>query len=91
MACGLPEKRATSIRKELEDMAPGGGDDDKVLGESSMSGQLQPKLEFHDVPKVMRQVADIFANQVASRLSAVGDRVEGVSEEDTWPGTVPSG
>ena len=82
VACGLPEKRATSIQKEYEGVAPHKG------ANASRPGQQWPELQFSDVPSVMRRVADSFANQVASRLPGVDGRVENVSEPSIWPGVV---
>ena len=80
MACGLPERKATSIMKEYQAMEPDKGSNPEVLGPPREPGQRRPVLQFYDVPRVMRQVADGLANQVASRLSGVDGRVEKVTE-----------
>ena len=87
IACGLPEKKATSIQKEYQDIVEDNGTITKGLGSPSAP---EKRLQFHDVPRVMRQVADTFANQVASRLSGVDGQVESVTEQSVWPGTAPT-
>ncbi|CAF9933230.1 hypothetical protein IMSHALPRED_009105 [Imshaugia aleurites] len=88
VACGLPEKKATSIKEEYQDMEPDKGPNAKVLGPPSVPGKRRPVLQFYDIPRVMRQVADGFANQVAARLSGVDGKVENVTENGLWPGEV---
>ncbi len=90
VACGLPDKKATSIQKEYEEIVPDKGVNTRALGPPSVPGERRPVLQFYDVPRVMRQVADGFANQVASRLSKVDGRVETVTEKSILPRTVPS-
>ncbi|KAL9066518.1 MAG: hypothetical protein Q9161_007493 [Pseudevernia consocians] len=80
VACGLPEKKATSIKKEYQNMMLDKGPNAKVLG------KYQPVLQFYDVSRAMRQVADSFAYQVVSRLSGVNGRVENVTEKSVWQG-----
>ena len=89
VACGLPEKKATSIQKEYQDMAPDKETNIEVLGPPKTPGERRPVLQFDKVPRVMRQVADLFANQVASRLFGVDGRVENVTENSVWPGIIP--
>lgn len=86
VACGLPEKKATSIKKEFQSMTLDKGV--RVLGPPSVPGKPWPVLQFYDVSRAMRQVADSFAHQVASRLSGVNGRVlvENVAEDRVWPG-----
>ena len=91
IACGLPEKKATSIEKEYQNIVMDHPEIAKGLGSPSGPGKQCPVLQFHDVPRVMRQVADIFANQVASRLSGVGGQVENVTEQSLCSGIMPSG
>lgn len=86
VACGLPEKKATSIKKEYQDMKPEKGPNAKALGPPRVPGKRRPVLQFYDLSRLMRQVADSFATQVASRLSGVDGRVENVSENSVWPG-----
>ena len=89
IACGLPEKKATSIQKEYQDIVVENETIGRGLGSPSTPGERYPVLQFHNVPRVMRQVADIFANQVASRLSGVDGQVENVTEQSVWLGTIP--
>ena len=80
IACGLPEKKATSIQKEYQNTV----DNETIakgLGLPSAPGKRCPVLQFYDVARLMRQVADILANQVASRLSGVDGQVENVTEQ----------
>lgn len=85
VACGLPEKKATSVEKEYRGIESDERPNPKVLGPSRVPGKSRPVLQFYDVPRVMRQVADSFANQVASRLSGVDGGVESVTEKSLWP------
>ena len=85
VACGLPDKKATSIQKEYNKMVPDKGANTKALGPPRAPGARRSVLQFYDIPRVIRQVADIFANQVASRLSGVDDSVENVTEESIRP------
>lgn len=86
IACGLPEKKATSIEKEYQAMEPDKGPNAKILGPPRVPGKRRSVLQFYDVPRVMRQVANDFANQVASRLLGVDGGVEKVTENSVWPG-----
>lgn len=86
VACGLPEKKATSIQKEYEALKPVKGPNPKVLSPPTVPGGRRAILQFYDVPRVIRQVADDLANQVAIRLSGVDRRVEQVTENSLWPG-----
>lgn len=90
VACGLPDKKATSIQKEYENMKPDVGSNAKIYRPPSGPGKRWPVLQFHDHPRLMRQVADGLANQMASRLSGVDGHVEGVTEKSIWPGVVTS-
>lgn len=88
VACGLPEKKATSIQKEYQDIERDKGTNPRVLGPPSAPGERRPVLQFRDVTNLMRQVAEGLANQVASRLSGLDGRVENVTEKSIWPGIV---
>ena len=90
VACGLPEKKATSIQKEYQGMVPDKGANARVLGPPKAPGESRPVIQFHDVPRLMRQVSDNFANQVASRLLGVDGQVESSTEKGIWPGIGPS-
>ncbi|CAF9925677.1 MAG: hypothetical protein ALECFALPRED_003197 [Alectoria fallacina] len=90
VACGLPEKKATSIEKEHQGMEPDNGASGKVLGPPTMPEKRWPVLQFYDIPRAMRQVADNLANQVALRLSGVDGGVENVTEKSIWPGELQS-
>ena len=90
VACGLPEKKATSIQKEHQDRALDKGTSLPIFGPPNVPEGRRAILQFHNVPRVMRKVADRFANQVASRLSGVNDQVENVTEKSIWPGIAPS-
>lgn len=83
VACGLPEKKATSIQKEYEALELHQGPDAKDISPPTVPGKPL-FLHFYDVPRVIRQVADNFANQVAIRLSGVDGRVERVTENSLW-------
>lgn len=86
VACGLPEKKATSIQKEYQALESNKGSNANPLGPSRMLGKRRSVLQFYDVPRVIRQVSDDLANQVASRLSGVDGVVENVTEKSIWPG-----
>ena len=86
VACGLPDKKATSLQKEYERLVSDEGANTRALGPPHAPGARRPVLQFHDNPRLMRQVADGFANQVASRLSGVDGPVENVKEKSLWPG-----
>lgn len=88
VACGLPEKKATSIKKELQDMDK--ASNVKVPGPPAVPGKHRPVLPFYDVSRVMQQVTATLAQQVASRLSGVDGRVDDVTERSLWPGKVHS-
>ena len=88
IACGLPDKKATSMQKEYKNMARDKETNPKILGSARAPGKQQPVLLFHDVSRLIRQVAGGFAKQVALRLSGVDGRVEIVTEQSIWPGTV---
>ncbi|CAD6589128.1 MAG: hypothetical protein ASARMPREDX12_003611 [Alectoria sarmentosa] len=88
VACGLPEKKATSIEKEYRSMVSDNGASSKVHGPPKGPGKRRSVLQFYDIPRAMRQVADDFANQVALRLSGVDGGVENVTEKSIWPGEV---
>lgn len=88
VACGLPEKKATSIEKEYQNIEPDKGPNARALGPPRVPGKCRPVLQFYDNPRVMRQVADGLANQVASRLSGVDGSVENVTEKSIRPGEV---
>lgn len=90
VACGLPDKKATSIEKEYQGMEQDKGPNSKVLGPPGVPGKRRSVLQFYDVPRVMRQVADGFANQVVSRLSGVDGGVENVTEKSLWAGEIHS-
>ncbi|KAL9135796.1 MAG: hypothetical protein Q9175_002993 [Cornicularia normoerica] len=90
VACGLPEKKATSIEKEYRCMKPEKGPIIKVLAPLRVSGKRRPVLQFYNVPILMRQVADSFANEVASRLLGVDGSVENVTRKGIWLGEVHS-
>ena len=85
MACGLPEKKATSIQKEYNRMRRDEPANHKMDGLPRMSEGQRP-LSFRDRQRVMRRVADIFAKQVASRLLGINGRVHNVTEQSLWPG-----
>lgn len=89
VACGLPERKATSIMKEYQDMELDKGPNAKILGPPRVPGKHRPVLQFYDVPRVMRQVANGFANQVASRLPGIDAGVDNVTEKSIWPGETP--
>ena len=89
VACGLPEKKATSIEKEYKGMELGDGSKTVGLGPPRAPGKRRPVLQFRDVSRVMRQVADGLANQLASRLSGVDGGVERVTEKSIWPRNQP--
>ena len=84
VACGLPEKKATSIMKEYQGMEPGNGAHIQVLGPARVPGKDRPAIQFYDVPRAMSQVADSLATEVSSRLSGVDDMVENVDGESSW-------
>ena len=86
VACGLPERKATSIQKEYQALEPDKGTNARLLGPPRGPGKRRSVLQFYDIPRVMRQVADDLANQVASRLSGVDSVVEKVTENNVWPG-----
>ena len=83
VACGLPEKKATSIMKEYQGMEPDNGPHIQVLGPARVPGKGRPAIQFYDVPRAMWQVADSLANEVSSRLSGVDDMVENVDGESS--------
>ncbi|MCJ1460510.1 hypothetical protein MMC28_010892 [Mycoblastus sanguinarius] len=94
VACGLVGKKATNIEKEwvttYKDMDPARVDSfvngvvkSTDFGARDEYGSL---LKSVDIPIPMRQVADVFAKNVAEGLSGVDERVEEVDEEDIWPG-----
>ncbi|KAM0798320.1 hypothetical protein BDR22DRAFT_381370 [Usnea florida] len=84
VACGLPEKKATSIMKEYMGLAPDNTAHIKVLGPARVPGISRPAISFYDVPRAISQVADSLANEVSSRLSGVDDMVENVTGESSW-------
>ena len=86
VACGLPDKKATSLQKEYEKMVPDKGANAKALGPPCAPGAQGPKIQFYDIPRLMRQVSDGFANEVASRLAGIDGRVENITEESLRPG-----
>ena len=89
VACGLPDKKATSIEKEYENMVADNKTKSKGHGLPSAHGKRQLDLEFYDVPRAMRRVAAVFANQVASRLFGIGGQVDNVTEKSIWLGAAP--
>ena len=76
VACGLPGKKATTMKKEYQAMESRKG---PFLGPHREPWKCRPVLQFYDIPRTMRQVADILANQVASRLFGVDGRVENLA------------
>lgn len=76
VACGLPEKKATSIEKEIQNLR----------GPYKIPRKHPPIFQFYDIPRAIRQGADIFADQVALRLSGIDGGVENVTEKSLWPG-----
>ena len=90
VACGLVGKRATNIEKELKllygkDWLSGHSDESHPNTPSALLGEdghLSPKLT---TPLIKKDVADVFARRIASRLSGVSSQdVENVLEEDLW-------
>ena len=84
VACGLPEKKATSIMKEYMGMEPGNRRHIQVLGPARVPGKGQPAIQFYDVPRAIWQVADGLADEVSSRLPGVDDMVENIDGESSW-------
>ena len=86
VACGLPEKKATSINKEYQAMESDKGSNANLFSPTMVPGKRRSLLQFYDIPRVIRQVSDDLANQVASRLSGIDVVVENVTEDSVWPG-----
>ena len=89
VACGLPEKKATSLKMECGDRAPGTGRKAESVDPPRLLGRHRPVIQFFDIPRAVRQVAVRFANEVASRLSGV-HCAETVTEKSIWPGETHS-
>ena len=81
VACGLPEKKATSIMKEYQSVEPENRPHIQVLDPARVPGKGRPAIQFYDVPRAMWPVAECLANEVSSRLSGVDDEVENVDGE----------
>lgn len=92
VACGLVGKQATSIETELKALYK----DREMPGASSWYGSNETPdilhaeeteksatpIKFH---MLMERIANIFANNVAGRLSGVSS-VKRIAEEEIWPG-----
>ena len=74
--CGLKGMRATNLEREVE-------------ARSSLGGEKGPHAYAGDGDISIRHVADVLADNLATRLFGVDGRVEAVSEMDIWPGEPP--